>query len=146
MNLHSHLPCPPLGVLGAVFALQSGLALAAAIVPAPGITPGLAARYLGLNNLLKKSWDASCSVVLDGLPSIGSVDVGAPARLPGVLPPSISAEAWTVGSEYDDEPKAQRDPQWALRGVRKIPPSCGRGVLVVVPHEGCLFWRRVVGR
>ena len=108
---------PQLGVLGAVFALRSGLALAAAIVPAPRIAPGLAPPSLGLNNLLKKSWDASCSVLLDGLPSIGSVDVGAPARLPSVLLPSISAEACSaVGSEYDDKPKGSTKPATGATG------------------------------
>ena len=106
----------PLGVLGAAFALQSGLALAAVIVPTPGIAPGLAARSLALN-LLKEFVNTSYCVVLDGLPSIGSVDVGAPARHPSVLLSSISAEACsTVGSEYDYKPKGPRRPAMSTAG------------------------------
>ena len=132
-----------------MFALQSGLALAAAIVPAPRIAPGLAPRSLGLNTLLKKSWDASCSlacsVELDGLPSIGSVDVGAPARLPSVLLPSISAEARsTVGSEYDDEPKGPTRPAMGAAGsaedTAELRSGCSRrssarGTLILA--SGC---------
>ena len=115
-------PTLPLDVLGAVFPLAPALA-AATIVPAPGLTPGLAARSLGFNKLLKKFCNTSCCVGLGALPSIGDVGV-APARLP--RPPSISASARsTVGSENDDAPKGPTRPAAgaadASVGVRNMP-------------------------
>ena len=84
-----------------------GLAFATAIVQAPRLTPGLAARSSVSGDLFKKFGDASCRDVLGSLPSIG--DVGAPAHLSSVLLPSISAKARsTVASEYDDAPCSER--------------------------------------
>ena len=80
------------------------------------------------------------------LPRIGGVEVGGPARLPGVLLPSVSAKArWPSEASMRMSPRAQRGLQQALRAVRKIPPGCGRGVLVVNPHGKRLLRRRVVG-
>jgi hypothetical protein len=87
---------------------------------APGLTaePGLAARSLVFNKLLKKFCNTSCCVCPVGL--------GAPPpRLPP-LPPSISASARsTAGSEKVDEPRGPTRPAAGgaegSTGLRKMP-------------------------
>ena len=109
-------PTPTLDVLGAVFPQQIGLAFAAAVVLAPGLTPGLAARSLGSGNFFKKFCDASCLRHARLAPeyrrrrrrwyACASLEC---AVTPNVLLPSISAKARsTVASEYDDAPRSGR--------------------------------------
>jgi hypothetical protein len=132
-------PALPLDVLGPV---AGGFPLAFAVAAAPGLTaevPGLAARSLGFNKLLKKFCSSSCCVGLGALLSIG--DVGAPVHLPRppsvlLLPSTSASTRSTVGSEKADESKCPTRPAAGAAdgsvGVRKMRARVAIGASCVI--------------